>query len=105
MDVDMNNMEKIKNHFEEEANKYDDIILKLIPFYKEMIEALVSSIPFDKNKEIKVIDLGCGTGTISKEIKRNFSQAKFIFVDIANNMLDIAKSKLNNSDKIISTED
>ena len=63
---EQNKIEKIRNHFEEEAKEFDEIILKLIPFYEEMIEALVLSIPFEKESEIEVIDLGCGTGIIDR---------------------------------------
>jgi len=37
MQVNKNFMEKIKKHFDEEAEEYDDIILTLIPHYHEMI--------------------------------------------------------------------
>ncbi|OHD11000.1 MAG: methyltransferase type 12 [Spirochaetes bacterium GWD1_27_9] len=87
-------MESIKKHFDEEAKEYDGIILKLIPYYNEMLTALILSIPFDKEKEINVIDLGCGTGTISKLIKEKFVNAKITCVDFASKMIDIAKFKL-----------
>lgn len=87
--------ERIKNHFETEAVEFDNLILKLIPFYEEMIEALISTIPFENNKDINVIDLGCGTGTISLKIKEKFPNAKITCLDIAENMLNIAKFKLS----------
>lgn len=87
-------MEKVKHHFENEAEEYDKIILELIPYYTEMIDALVSSIPFDNERKLRVIDLGCGTGKISKEISKKFPNAEFTCVDIAQNMLNIAESSL-----------
>jgi tRNA (cmo5U34)-methyltransferase len=93
----MNDMSVIRNHFESEAQFYDELILKLIPFYKEMVEALISSIPFHESYNMKVLDLGCGTGTISKEIKQKFFHANFALVDIAEKMLDIAKNKINSN--------
>lgn len=86
--------DRIKNHFEEEAIGYDGIIIKLIPYYKEMVQAIISTIPFDSNEEINIIDLGCGTGTISRAIQQQYSKAKFTLVDIAENMLQIAEQKL-----------
>ena len=88
-------MQNIKEHFESEAKEYDDIILNLIPYYKQMVEALISSIPYDTNEPIRVIDLGCGTGTISKSISTKYPNSKIICVDIASNMIDIAKHKLS----------
>ncbi|BDU50955.1 class I SAM-dependent methyltransferase [Haliovirga abyssi] len=87
-------IDKIKNHFEEEAKEFDGIILKLIPFYKEMLEALILSIPFEKNSEIEVIDLGCGTGNILDKVKKQFPNAKLTAVDLSKNMIEMTKIKL-----------
>lgn len=97
-------IKKVKEHFESEAAEFDEIIKKLIPYYNEMIEALVSVIIFDKNKEIKVIDLGCGTGTISEEIRKKYPNAKFTCVDIAENMLQMAELKLGSDVKFIKSD-
>ncbi|MCL1971968.1 MAG: class I SAM-dependent methyltransferase [Endomicrobia bacterium] len=86
-------IDRIKVHFEEEAKEFDSIIQKLIPHYNDMIEALVSVIPFAKDSSFSIIDLGCGTGTIAKEIKSNFKNADITCVDISPNMLEIAKTK------------
>jgi len=48
----MDRIETVKNHFEEEAEEFDKTILKLIPHYNEMIEALVMAIPFEKTKKL-----------------------------------------------------
>lgn len=81
-------------HFEDEAPFYDEIILKLIPYYNEMVNALVSSIPFEKETPINVLDLGCGTGTISIAILEKYPNAKFTIIDISQNMLKIAEKKI-----------
>jgi len=90
----MNRIETIKNHFEDEAEEFDKTILKLIPHYTEMIEALVLSIPFEKDKKIKIIDLGCGTGTIALKIKTAFPNSEISCLDIAENMIKMAQIKL-----------
>ena len=87
-------MKKVKQHFEEEARDFDEIILRLIPFYDQMINALVSSIHFDHQADIKVIDLGCGTGTIAKKIAERFKNSQITCVDIASNMIGMAKTKM-----------
>lgn len=87
-------MEHIKKHFNDEAEIYDANIRNLIPYYSQMVEALISSLPFNSNESIEVIDLGCGTGTISKAIKDNFINASITCLDIAENMLDVAAKKL-----------
>ncbi len=88
-------MQKIKEHFEEEAKEFDSIILKLIPYYDKMMEALVLSVPFEKDSKINVIDLGCGTGTVALHIKRAFPNAVITCLDLSENMINMAKTKLS----------
>ena len=74
-----------------ESNEFDEIIQKLIPYYNEMVEAVCESIALDKNKVIDVLDLGCGTGTLANAIKMKYPNAKITCLDMANNMIEIAK--------------
>lgn len=90
----MENTGKIRAHFEEEAYEFDQIILKLIPHYENMIQALVNALPFDRELNVSVIDLGCGTGTVSLSIKKAFPNARITCLDIASNMIEMAKIKL-----------
>ncbi len=87
-------MEKIKQHFEAEAKEFDAIIRRLIPFYEQMINALVLALPCNSSQPIRVIDLGCGTGTIARSIKDIYPAAQITCVDIAEKMLQIAQTKL-----------
>ena len=89
-------MNRVKDHFEAEANQFDDIIVKLIPYYEQMLRALIDAIPFGFDTKIRVIDLGCGTGTIAKMISDRFPNAHIVCLDIASNMIDMAKYKLSN---------
>lgn len=91
----MDRMNKIKNHFEEEAEQYDGIIKNLIPYYHQMVEALVNTLPFGHSENTEVIDLGCGTGTISRTVKDVYPKAKITCLDISEKMLQIAATKLN----------
>ena len=59
---------KIKDHFEEEAKIFDGNFFKIAPHYQEMIDTMALALPFKKNDRLKIIDLGCGTGNITKGI-------------------------------------
>ena len=96
--------DKVKKHFEEEAVVYDDVIVKLIPYYKEIVSAITSSIPFSFDNEIDVIDLGCGTGTISQAIKNVYPKAQFTCVDIAENMLQQTQQKIGSDHCFINAD-
>lgn len=93
-------MEKVKQHFEDEAQEFDAIIRQLIPYYEQMLDALLLALPFKKSQPIAVIDLGCGTGTIARRIKDGYPQAQVTCVDIAEKMLNIAQTKLGNSEDV-----
>ncbi|MFA5251681.1 MAG: class I SAM-dependent methyltransferase [Phycisphaerae bacterium] len=93
-------MDKVKKHFEEAAGVFDERVLKTVPFYRDMIDALVLAMPFDNDGRIRVVDLGCGTGTIAKRIKESYPKAAITCVDFAENMIKIAQSKLGALDDI-----
>jgi tRNA (cmo5U34)-methyltransferase len=86
--------ETIKEHFEKEAPDFDATIFKLVPFYPDMIEALVSALPFHESKAITLLDLGCGTGSVSKKVKDRYEKAHITCLDFAANMIDVAKTRL-----------
>lgn len=87
-------MERVKDHFETAADDFDRQILKLIPSYDEMIQALISAIPFDAASGFKMMDLGCGTGTVSLRVRESFPNVQITCLDISEKMLQMAKSKL-----------
>lgn len=87
-------MDKIKQHFEEEAREFDRIIVTLIPEYPQMVEALISAIPFDRSSPLGVIDLGCGTGTVAARVLEAFPNAQVTCLDLAENMIEMARAKL-----------
>ena len=46
-------MEHVKDHFEEEAKIFDELIRTIIPFYKDMVDSLVLTLPFHRKERIK----------------------------------------------------
>ena len=87
-------MDSVKNHFEDEAQEFDRIILTLIPHYSTMIRTLVEAIPFERSEPLRVIDLGCGTGTVAARVLDEFPNAQVTCLDVAENMIAIARIKL-----------
>ena len=85
----------IKAHFEREAKSFDKNFFKVAPFYKETIDALIGALPFPENKKIRVIDLGCGTGNITQALLKRYPQAQVTCIDLAEQMITMAKAKLS----------
>jgi tRNA (cmo5U34)-methyltransferase len=87
-------LNRVKQHFENEAPDFDRLILKVIPDYPRMIEALVTALPFESAAPIRVIDLGCGTGSVAQAVLNAFPIAQVTCLDFAENMVVMAKAKL-----------
>lgn len=87
-------MKKVKDHFEEEAEVFDELIRTLIPSYEDMVDSMVLALPFHQKERINILDLGCGTGNISLKLKERFPNARITCVDMAENMIKMAKYKL-----------
>lgn len=82
--------------FESEAQKFDNVIPLLIPYYSEIYKILLDSIPFYRKSPVKILDIGCGTGTFAKIAKESFTYAQITCLDFSKNMIDVAKEKLSN---------
>lgn len=85
----------VREHFEQEAFNYDDLILRLIPYYREQHQVMLDMIDFPRNASIKVLDLGCGTGVLSYLVLKNFQQANVVAFDFAENMLTACQKNLS----------
>ena len=83
-----------KTLYDNEADAFDYVIPNLIPFYSEIYNILTDSIPFNQYANLKILDIGCGTGTLAKILKEKFPNAKITCLDFSSNMLKVAKSKL-----------
>lgn len=87
-------MADIRGHFEEEAAIFDENIVRLIPGYREMVDALVSALAFPEGRAPRVLDLGCGTGTVARAVLDRWPAAQVTCLDMAERMLEMAKLKL-----------
>lgn len=92
-------MPDLKKHFNKEADAFDEQVQKNIPCYNEMLTALINAIP-DNKKNPKILDLGCGTGNITQKALMRFPDAEVTCLDLSENMIEIAKDKLSDFEKI-----
>jgi len=80
--------ESFYNNF---SDKYTDAIIKCVPRYFEMIEMLFLSSDF---RPVNILELGCGTGNLTKYIVKNFPSAIVTAVDISEDLLKICKKRV-----------
>ncbi len=76
---------------------FDTGIRQLIPHYDLMLDTLVACVPSNSRR---VLDLGCGTGELSLKLLKHCPDAKVVAVDYSPRMIEMAKSKLKNSQLI-----
>jgi tRNA (cmo5U34)-methyltransferase len=88
------NIDRVRRHFEDEASSYDGIIDRLIPGYHEQHEVILRLIPFKNDAQFRALDLGSGTGALSHLILKFFPKASVCAFDIAENMLEVCKTRL-----------
>jgi tRNA (cmo5U34)-methyltransferase len=89
------NLDIVREQFEQIAFNYDGLIPRLIPHYREQHDIILQLIHFETNANIKVLDLGAGTGILSAMILQAFPQANVTAFDMAENMLKICQTNLS----------
>ena len=83
----------IDQAFNRSSQYYDDWVKKAVPCYEEVFSIATELVPFDPGDEIRVLDLGAGTGLFSERILQKFPHATFVLYDVASQMLDVAKDR------------
>ena len=58
--------EFVKKQFENEYKSYDDFIGKVVPGYEEMHKEVSELLDYPKDKKLRILDLGIGTGKTAK---------------------------------------
>lgn len=84
---------KIQEQFNIVAKEYDANRRKFIPcfdaFYDDATDFISKSVCTPK----RILDLGAGTGILSAFYFKHFPNAEFLLVDVANEMLSVAKKR------------
>jgi len=89
--------QNIQLMFNKIAKKYDlmNYIMSL-GNHKKWEQEIVESIKLNSNKTDKILDIACGTGSLTQEIIKNSSNDQVIGLDFSDAMLKIAKSTVSN---------
>ncbi|CAA9448473.1 MAG: hypothetical protein AVDCRST_MAG14-646 [uncultured Rubrobacteraceae bacterium] len=79
--------------FDGAAANYDRARRQLVPLFDDFYGAAVGAIPYGREDEIRVLDLGAGTGLLSAMIARAFPRTRITLVDISPEMLGVARQR------------
>lgn len=94
MDEQERRMAEIRSNFSRSSGEYDRWIRKVIPRYDEMLDVLVSCVQCPEGRRLRVIDIGCGTGTLSAKLLASHPAVELTCLDMTVDMLDMARERL-----------
>ena len=92
-------MEQLEQFYDDLSSKYTDLIKKCVPRYQEMLYSMFQYIP-ENFKPKRIIDLGCGTGNLTREILDHFTDAEIHALDLSEEILDECKKRFPNAHDI-----
>lgn len=87
-------MDKIKTHFSKTVNDYNTVVDKVVFKNDELHNVMVNALSFDKDRELNILDLGCGTGHGMRLVAEHFPKAKITGIDFSSIMIEKAKNNL-----------
>jgi ubiquinone/menaquinone biosynthesis C-methylase UbiE len=85
------NISRIFNEF---AQEYDKTRRQFVPCFDALYGTAIQLIPFSAGEPFEAMDLGAGTGLLSQFVIAAFPNARITLVDIADQMLEQAKARL-----------
>ncbi len=80
--------------FEELAPIYDAVFPAVVPKYAEAHDVLLSMLPFSSGDAVRILELGCGTGELTRKLAEHFPAAHISALDVSAAMLREAVRKL-----------
>lgn len=86
--------EVIRNRFNNMIEDFNSEITDTIPGYNDAVEIISNVVSRQKSRPLKIVDLGCGFGLLSKRIAEKVGVGEFILVDFADKMLQRAEQNL-----------
>ena len=93
-------MTAAKAVFDETAQQYEEGRRRLVPCYDDFYGTVMKLLTFPKSTHIRVLDLGAGTGILSRMIAEAFPNARITLVDISSEMLALAKESLGTDPRL-----
>jgi ubiquinone/menaquinone biosynthesis C-methylase UbiE len=92
------NIEQIAERFSQVAKIYDEQRKLFIPCFDDYYGLSVSFLKKTRNDIRQILDLGAGTGLLTKRLYDQYPNANYTLVDISEQMLEIARQRFEGLD-------
>jgi tRNA (cmo5U34)-methyltransferase len=89
--------ETSKDFFNQIVSEYDDLIKKHVTFYADIFWTIFRYLPNNFAPK-HILELGCGTGNLTKLLHEKYPDAKITAVDAASEMLKTTNERLKGTD-------
>jgi tRNA (cmo5U34)-methyltransferase len=86
-------MTEIEKQFNRIAGEYDSNRRRFIPCFDAYYAGATDFIATNIRKPSRILDLGAGTGLLTSFWYKKFPDAKFVLVDVADEMLNVARRR------------
>ena len=84
-------MTTVADYFRDYAPRYDSFASRAMPRYQEMLSEIVRCLP---DHATDVLELGCGTGSLTALLARRYPEGRIVTVDAADEMIARARERL-----------
>lgn len=85
----------LREAFDRAAEEYDHYRRNVIPCFDDFYGCLLSLVPYSPDAQIRLLDLGAGTGLVTALVLAAFPKAQATLVDISEDMLSKAKERFD----------
>ena len=85
----------LKEKFNKNAEKYDKIRKLIIPCFDDLYD-ITKNLADSKKDKPHILDLGAGTGLLTKYLFEKYPEAEFTLLDMSEEMLKVAKNRFRN---------
>lgn len=86
--------DQVQEHFRVQVPEYAALMGRIIPFYEAQRELLVGLVPFGRDAEPSILDLGSGPGLLTERLRAEYPKAKLVAFDLTEEMLTACRHRM-----------
>jgi release factor glutamine methyltransferase len=88
-------------HFMDLELKVNEHVLIPRPETEELVEWIITDCQLERSRELKILDIGTGSGCIAIALAKNISNAKVYAIDVSTEALEVAKENAQSNNVCI----